>query len=1037
MKIKLSKFSAQKIFYLKILCTFLVHFITVTARVYPQNSHIVTGKVTDINNEPLIGVTIQEVGTSNGTVTNIDGDYSIRVQSDASDLIFTYIGYQQQQIKVGNQTAINVVLAEETSILDELIVIGYGSVKKSDLTGSIQRVDANTFRNQSMNQATDMLSGTVAGFNFTQSTSAAGGGTMEIRGQTSLTASTEPMIVLDGAIFNGSLRDVNPNDIESIEVLKDASSSAIFGARAANGIILITTKKGSKGKPTITFSSQLGVSSTTNDFKPYDKDGYLKYRRDLQRQKNPSYPSYYYDDPNNLPNNVTLDEWRNASANPQNDNEKEWLSRLNFFGIEVDNYVNGNTVDWFDETMRTGTRQKYDLSIGGATDNTTYYWSVDYQKNEGVIRGDDFSAIRTRLNFDFDITSWLNAGINTHFSERDESSVPVNWTTQMYYMSPYGSKYEEDGSLKWYPNTFALQSPLLNYNSQQKHRKINTLFASSYLNVKLPFAINYKISFQPNYTFSNNYNFYPSSVPNGGSGGKGSREEFKSLNWILDHLISWNREFGQHRFDVTLLYSAEKYQGWTTTASNELFVPNENLGFSGLQFGTNPSVSSNDTQTTADAMMGRINYSLAGKYLLTASVRRDGYSAFGVQNPRATFPALALAWNLHEEDFFSFPEVNQMKLRASWGKNGNRSIQAYSALAQLNSAMYYNGSQTQVGVYSSSLPNNELKWEQTEAYNFGLNLILFKNRLDITGDFYIMNTFDLLMSRKLPEITGFTDIMANLGQLRNKGLELTINTVNIQRKDFQWSSNLIYSANRNKIVKLFGDYEDVEVDGKIVRRELPDYTNQWFPGQAIDRIWDYKTSGIWQENEREEAAKYRLEPGDWKALDVDKNGLYEAIQDKMFIGHREPRHRIGLRNNFNYRNFSLSFLFRAELGHSAAFQYARQAATSDTGDKRNTWDIPYWTKENPINDYPRLVTRTNVFGGGIEIYKPRSFVRLQDLSLSYSLPSHLIQRIGIGNAEIYYSGHNLFYISKWPGWDPESLNTPMYRNHTLGIRLTL
>lgn len=1003
-----------------------------------QQKKQISGLVKDVNNEPIIGAKVQEKGnTSNGTVTDENGAFSLSIPANAT-LHISYIGYLSQEVPTVGKNTMDIILIEDVKALDELIVVGYGSVKKSDLTGSVQRVDSDIYKNQNMSQVTDMLAGTVAGLNMVQSSSAAGGGSIEIRGRTSLNASTTPMIVLDGSIFNGNLRDINPQDVESIEILKDASSSAIYGARAANGVVMISTKKGKKGKAMISFSSQLGTSNTTNDFKPYDKEGYLIYKRDLLRQKNPSMPSYYYDDPNNLPNNVTLDQWRNASDNPQDDNVKEWLSRLSFFGVEVDNYINGRTMDWYKEAIGTGRRQKYDISVSGATEDLSYFWSIDYQKNEGVLRGDDYSVIRSRLNFDFDITPWLNVGINTHFSDRDESAVPVNWKNNLFYMSPYGSMYEEDGSLKWYPNDYALANPFLDYYERQRLRKFNSLFAAGYININLPFGISNKISFQPNYTFREDYDFRPSSIIGGGSGGVGSRRSDKALSWVFDNILSWKRQFNQHSFDVTLLFSSEQHNGWSTRSSNQLFIPNENLGFSGLQFGTNPSVSSDDTKTTADALMGRINYSLLDKYLFTASVRRDGYSAFGVKNPRATFPAFAFAWKLSEEEFFNIPNVYQLKLRASWGRNGNRSIGAYSALARLTSVEYYNGSKAQVGVYNSSLPNDELKWEKTEATNVGIDLGLFDNRLDITGDFYIMNTFDLLMLRQLPEITGFSDIMTNLGQLRNIGAELTINTVNIDKKDFKWTSNFVYSVNRNKIVELFGDFEEVEIDGKIVKREVPDYTNKWFPGEAVDRIWDYKMLGIWQTSEKEEAAKYKLEPGDWKAVDVDNNGEYEALQDKQFIGYTEPRHRVGFRNSFDFlKYFSASLFIRADIGHLAPFDYALQLRGADTGEKRNSFDIPYWTVENPINDYPRMVTRTNVYGGGLMIYKPRTFVRLQDMSFSYSLPNTIIQQFRINSVELYYAGHNLLTFSRWPGWDPESLDSPMYKSHTLGIRITL
>lgn len=1001
-----------------------------------QSNKQINGTIVDERGEAVIGANITVKGTTLGTISDFDGNFSLAVPSNGV-LIISYIGYLTQEIPVNNNTTFSITLKEDVKTLDEFVVIGYGAVKKSDLTGSVQKIDSKVLKNQAGTQISDMLAGSVAGFNGLQGASAKGGASMEIRGRTSLNASTEPMIVLDGAIFNGNMLDINPQDVQSIEILKDASSAAIYGSRASNGVVMITTKKGEKGKPMISFSAQLGSASPTNMYKSYDKDGYLIYKRDMQRAKNPQMVSYYYDDPNNLPAGVTLDDWRKASANPQQDNTKEWLTRLYFYQTELDNYMNGNTIDWFNEAFGAGLRQKYDVNISGATDKLSYFWSFDYQNNEGVITGDEYSAIRTRLNFDFTITDWLTAGINTHFTDRDESAVPVE-LYNMYYMSPYGSMFNEDGTPKWYPNDYALANPFLNYYEQDRRKKINSVFASAYANIKLPYNINYKISFQPNYTFASEYNFYPSTVPSGGQGGVGSRAESKNMSWIFDNLVSWKKQYGVHGFDVTLLFSAEKAQRWLTSASNQKFIPNQNLSYSGIQFGTAPTVNSDDTKTTADALMARLNYTLLDKYLITASVRRDGYSAFGVNNPRATFPALAFAWKISEEKFFNIPYVYQMKLRASWGENGNRDIGAYSALAQLNAIHYYDGTSSNVGIASTSLANSNLKWERTSAINFGMDLGLFDNRFDLTVDVYKMNTLDLLMARQLPQITGFKSIMTNLGELENKGIDLTLNTVNIDNKDFRWSSNLVYSANRNKIVQLFGNYETVEIDGKQVVREIPDYTNNLFPGRPIDQIWDYNVLGVWQLNEADEAARYRLVPGDWKVEDVDDNGKLEALHDKQFVGYKEPRHRLGLRNSFTFKqNFNFSFFLRDDLGHKAAFSDALRANGADTGEKRNSYDLPYWTPDNPINDYSRLTPNTSVYGGGLKIYKSRSFLRLQDVTFSYSVPKSFTQRFNINNLEFYYNGNNLLCFTKWPGWDPESLTTPMPRSHTFGLRLSL
>lgn len=1010
-----------------------------------QNLRDVTGVITDsLSKQSLPGVTVVVKGTQRGTTTDADGRYA--VQAAATDVLtFSYVGYTLKEVAVGNQSVIQVTLQPSTNALDELVVVGYGTMKKSDLTGAVIRIDSKTFKNQPMTQLTDMLTGTVAGFNANQATSAAGGSSLQIRGPKSLTANSSPMVVMDGVIFNGSIADINPADIETMDILKDASSAAVFGARAAGGVILITTKKGATGKPVINVSANVGTAQTANDFKPFDKDGYLTFRRDLLRATNPDRPSFYYDNPGTLPTGVSLEQWRAASNNPQADNTQEWLSRLRFFPIETENYLAGKTVDWYKEVIRTGLRQNYDVSIGGGSQNVTYYWSLGYQNNEGILRGDKFSTIRSRLNVDFKVTDWLNVGVNSQFADRDEGTVPAN-LPQMFIMSPYGSMFDENGNALWYPNSFAVANPLINYYGQERMRKVNTLFASLYGKIKLPFGFDYKISFQPRYAASKDYNFWSSNTLDGGStrsGGYSTRADSSAYEYILDNLLHWNKQFGVHQFDVTLLYSAERNRGWYSKMANQGFVPNQNLGFHGMQYGTSPAMETNDTQITGDAAMARLNYTLFDKYLITASVRRDGFSAFGTKQPRAVFPAAALAWKISEEKFFNIGFVSQMKLRLSWGVNGNRDIGAYSALAQLLSAMYYDGTNVQVGVYNTSLANPNLVWEKTKSINVGMDLSLLKNRIDLSMEYYDMTTTDLLMKRLLPEITGFKDITTNLGLLGNKGFEMTINIINTEKANFSWRSGLVFSFNRNKIKRLFGDYKEETANGNTVRTELPDYSNEWFPGQAIDRVWNYNVTGIWQTAEKDAAAVYKLQPGDFKAVDVDGNGKYEALLDKQFIGYRQPRFRIGLRNEFTFwKNFTASVFLRSELGHIAPFAEGLRTGGSDTYDRRNTNDFPYWTPDNPTNEYARLNTNTNVFGGGIKVYKKLSFLRLQDVNVGYALPSDLSKKLKVNSVRVFASARNLLTFTQWPGWDPEAWdsdgnNVPMPKNFTVGLNLSL
>lgn len=1005
----------------------------------------VSGTVTSAEeNMPLPGVNVIIQGTSTGTVTDIEGDYTLDVPSAESVLVFSFVGYISQEIAVGNQNTIDVGLTADQAQLDEVVVIGYGTQKKSDLTGAVSRISGESVQNRSYTQVSEMLAGQVAGIYMNQSASPSGGGAVEVRGPTSLSAGTSPLIVLDGVIFNGNMADINPNDIEHVDVLKDASSAAVYGSKAASGVIIVTTKKGKAGKPTINFTAKVGVSGITNDdFRPRNAKEYEDFRRDYFRTVGvANREDWYWDDPNNLRPGVTLDQWRNANPNPNADNVQEYLGRLNFFDTEIDQYIAGQTVDWFDEVIRAGVRQSYDLSVGGGAENVNYYWSIGYVDNEGVILGDEFQTIRTRLNVDFSVTDWLNVGVNAQYSNNDRSSVPAsrNFTS----ISPYSQIYNEEGDLEWYPHGYSIiMNPLINYYEQERYNKTHSLFAAMFADVALPFGFNYRVSFQPRMEFKKDYNFWDSETITGGQtylDGYGTRQDSTLNAWMIDNILSWNKQFGVHNFDLTLLYNAEHTKVFRSYGENQTFLPNQELGYNGLQFGSKPLVNTNDLEAGGEALMARINYTLMDKYLFTASVRRDGYSAFGQEHPRATFPAAAVAWKISDENFFDSELVNRLKLRLSWGVNGNRDIGVYAALAQIGSELYYDGTNVQMGLYNNRLANPGLRWERTESFNIGIDMGLLEDRIDVSVNAYDMTTTDLLMNRKLPEITGFASIISNLGELSNRGIELNINTVNISSPNLSWKSGIIFSMNRNKIERLFGDYEEVEVNGETISREIPDYTNLWFPGEAIDVVWDYDVVGVWQLDEADEAAEYTMLPGDYKAVDVDDSKTYDALVDKQFIGYSKPRYRLGLRNDISFfRNFTASVFLRADLGHIGEFAYA--VHESSTYDRINIWNIPYWTPTNGNNEYARTSEVHGAYGGGLRIFKPRGFMRVQDVSLAYNVSPDVVERMGVGSLRVFASARNLFTLTKWPGWDPEtgignSIDGPMPRTFTIGVNVS-
>ena len=513
----------------------------------------VTGTVTDqTSGESLPGVNVLIKGTSTGTVTDVEGSYSINASNEDDTLVFSSIGYVTQETVVNGRSVLAVALVEDVKSLDEVVVVGYGTQKKSDVTGATERVNAEDFQNQTVTQLTDMLTGTVAGFNVNQSPSPGGVGTMLVRGPTSLTAGTEPMIVVDGAIFKGSLQDINPNDIETIDVLKDASSAAVYGSKAASGVILVTTKKGKTGKPTINLTTRWGMVESTNERRGLGPDEYIQFRQDYFRTTNPNMPYHFYTNPNELPNDISLEEWRGFSNSPLEDNEREYLARLRFFPIEAENYLVGRTVDWYDVVMRQGLRQTHDLSIGGGTEDFSYYWSIGYTDNEGIRVGDKYSTVRSRLNVDFKITDWLDVGVNTQFSDQDESGVPASW--DFYANSPFGREFDEEGNLERMPHGHT-DHPLLNYYRQDNLNKVNTLFSNMYANIELPFGIKYTMSFQPRYESGEDFLFTTTDPRVGGvpsqDMSQGSRSEYSHYEWMIDNILKWNKEIGVHSFDVS------------------------------------------------------------------------------------------------------------------------------------------------------------------------------------------------------------------------------------------------------------------------------------------------------------------------------------------------------------------------------------------------------------------------------------------------------------------------------------------------------
>jgi TonB-linked SusC/RagA family outer membrane protein len=1006
-----------------------------------QQTKTITGTVTDESGQPLPGVTVVVTGTTTGTVTKNDGSFNLEIPESTETLTFSFVGFKTQDIQLGNQLMLDIQMEQDVIGLDEVIAVGYGVMKKSDLTGSVQRVDVTQYETQQATSMVEMLNGTVAGFNSNQGTSASGGGSMEVRGPTSLAASNSPLVVLDGVIYNGSINDINPTDIESIDILKDASSAAIFGSRSAAGVLIVTTKRGRTSKPTINFTAKAGIAGLTNHMYPQTPEQYTKSRGDYWADVNQDKPPHYYTDPNNLPDGLTVEEWKNYDTTPSDDPVQMWFDRMGMTQIELDNYKAGKTVDWYDMVFKNGLRQDYDLSLSGGTQSLRYYWSLGLTDNEGVTLGDEYKNVRSRINIDADVTEFLKVGANVQYADRDQSSQAADLGIAIY-SSPYGDVYEEDGkTLTLTPHGDGIAyNPLSFYQDRDKFNHSQTLFATLFGEIKFPLGFSYRISYVNRYYWSKDYYFDPVTTRTGfANNGVGRRIDASSYEWQVDNIFKWDKTIADiHEFNATFLVNAEKYQSWQSTQSNTQFAPSGALSYHALQAGVNPDLDNNDNYDTGNALMARLNYSLMDKYMLTATWRRDGYSAFGQKNPYAEFPSAALGWRISEEDFFNVSMVDYLKLRVSWGANGNRAIGRYAALARLGTTQYLYGTELATGVYSSTMANSNLQWESTEALNFGFDFGLFQNNLFGSVEYYNMTTTNLLLNRSLPRIIGYTSVASNLGELANNGVEVTLNSTNINKPNIKWNSTLNFSFNRNKIVHLYGEMiDELDEEGNVIgQREADDIGNGWFIGESLDRIWDYEILGIWQLSEEEEAAVYGKQPGDVKLKDQNDDGTLTPTDDKIFQGYRRPQYRLGFRNDLIFfKNFELSAFIRADLGFYGANNLHRNSGSNSDFERRNRMYRPYWTKDNPINDYARLNSDTD--SPGFTWWENRSFVRLQDVSLAYNVPKSKLTKLRIQKLKVFVNFRNLLTITGWEHYDPESGTTRMPKYSSIGINVTL
>ncbi len=979
----------------------------------PDQNGIVSGIIKDENGEPLMGATVREKGNSaNGVITDVDGKFSISIQHASAVLEVSYVGYEKTEVNVQQGKVVDLRLRPDNTTLDGIVVVGYGSMKKSDLTGSVSRADIKDFQNSPNVNVGQLLQGTIPGLNVGVTTNAGDVPGMSIRGKNTISGNSNVLIVLDGIIYNSTLASINPNDIESIDVLKDASATAVYGAQAANGVILITTKRGQEGKTRIDVSSSYTFSNPTRDYKPMNRSQYLQYLTDQWYEKSYVGPDYVTPNP----------DFRLADYLPdivmKDDSQPDGISALDY--------------DWWGDGTQTASIMEDRISASGKSGIVSYLLSYGYTDQKGIIKNDNFKRNSIRMNFDITPYKWLKFGVQSFGSfVNKDGAQPDIWALRT--QNPLISPYDENGNIVPYPFNTLDKNPFMGSNIADKERH-NYFFGNLYAEIKLPLdGLTYHINFGNNYRVDdhNQSNQYGASLT-----GDAYKNHSQYYDYTVDNIFNYNNTFGKHSVAATFVVGVSERKYDYTSADAQDFA-RITLGYNSLQLGKNQYTTSNSWKEALTNQMLRVNYKYADKYLLTATVRRDGFSGFAKNNKSSVFPSLALAWVLSNEKFFKVSWVDNLKIRAGWGVSGNMTSR-YNSLAKVNSLSAYvfgDGGSTEMGQKIVSMGNDDLKWERTSGINGGLDFVLLNNRISGYIDCYYTTTKDLLYNIAVPSASGFTSVSSNIGKLRNQGLEISITSHNIVQKDFEWSTTFNFSTNKNKLITLTG--QDNDGDGK----EDDLVASGLFMGKSLSAVYGYKVDGIYQLDDKDIPAGFH--PGNYRIVDVDGDGEI-TTRDRCIIGKTDPAYRMSMLNTLRYKDFTFSFFLNSVQGGKDSYLGANSLFVTCNTDNDDRWNMYYdqvkriWSPSNPKGIYARSTKAPKIRPTR---YEQRNFVRLQDISLGYNLPNKLIEHIGLHNANVYISGKNLLTFTKWHGWDPEANQNyggrPVLKSISFGINLSL
>lgn len=985
----------------------------------------VSGTVTD-ESLPLPGVSVVVQGTNQGTITDFDGNYELPNVSSNATLEFRFVGFATQEINVNGRTEINVTMEEDMAALDEVVVVGYGSMERANVTGAITTVDVEEMQKTPVPNAVEALRGRVPGLQVTRSSGQPGAGvTFKIRGTNSLgaaagdiDANNQPIIVVDGVpLIGGNLSELNPDDIESINVLKDAAAASIYGSSGANGAVLITTKSGKAGKPSINLNFSTGFVEIANRINMMNGDEYVKYLFDSQIAAG---------NPNPLLNNI---------IDPN----------------EVSNYIAGNDVDWQDVLLGTGMQRNLSVGASGGGEDFSFYLNGDMYAEEGIVVRSDYKRYSLRFNSDYSPTDWLEIGARVQLTKSfsDETSnvisefninggfapfIPISNNT------PLGDLYNEDGSLTQFIRTDRFQiNPLYRYGESIIDREVTRAYVNPYINIGLGQGFSYTLNA---YAEDRDEFFgrFLSEDYNDQAPSAATIEQGNGTTYLLDNILNYNRDFGRHNIDATFVYGMQKYEFERSTMVGEN-IPTDLLGYHAIGdvLDTESRIDWVTDETGKVYTIGRIGYGFDSRYNVTLTLRRDGSSKFGPNYKYGYFPSAAVAWNMHNENFWGSNSIlNLLKLRLSYGEMGNDNFGTYLYRAstqnvQINVGQDADGNDIFFNGYGvgADASNPNLKWEESKQANIGIDFGFFNNRLTGSVDVYQTNTTDLLLFETIiPVNGGFARYPSNIGETENKGIDFGLRGSIIQTEDFNWDVSVNWAKDQNKIVRL--SRSDLDDQGNPANNEA----NGWFIGEDIREYFDYDYRGVWQLDEVDEAAVYNSAPGDPKIADINNDGEITS-DDRTFLGNPTPDWYGGINSVMNYKGFELSVLVETVQGVLRDNNYY-----GGYNGRNNEININYWTPDNPSNEFPR-VGAGNALSGGLFSRAIRlrdaSFVALRNVSLGYSLPSQYLEKLPVQGLSIYLRGNNLKYWTDYTdAFSPESSvgSYPITKTWVFGTRLT-